>query len=137
VHDDFCCVFASSGGSSSSGGGPAGCAMDPSISCTGGADGFACSAGMNPNSMGANFSCSTPAIDASGVYDYCCYQGFPGSSTTCLPDDDLAAVCPDPDSYGYQCQPGVDPTSLLSKLDCKAGQLDVDGVHEDYWCSYQ
>jgi len=126
----------SSGGSSSGGPPPVGCTVDDTISCTGGADGYACAAGDNPEAENSSLSCSTPIASADGEDDYCCFAGFTGNSSNCEQDDDLASVCPDPDSYGYQCDAGDDPTSYDSQLNCSPNTPDPDGVHDDFCCTY-
>jgi hypothetical protein len=68
---------------------------------------------------------------------YCCFPSFPSVSTTCVPDNDLVSVCPNPDSYGFQCDSGYDPASLDPYLNCSVPVPDVDGVHDDYCCTYQ
>lgn len=139
VSDDYCCAVDGSSGSSSSsgsGGGPVGCAADPAIDCSGGGDGFACAAGDNPENENPSFSCSTP-VGNGAVEDYCCFQGFPSSSVTCVPDDVLTSVCPDPDTYGYQCDSGDVPSSFDALLNCSTAVPDPDGVHVDYCCTYE
>ena len=135
ANDDFCCTYG--GGSSSSSGGtvPAGCTLDTTLNCVGGADGYACAIGDNPEAEDPSLSCSTPAL-AAGEDDYCCYSGFAGSSTTCYPDDSLTAVCPDPTSYGYVCASGDDPTTYDATLNCSSPTPDADGVHDDFCCTY-
>jgi len=130
----------SSGGSSSGSSGgivaPTGCAADATVSCSAGSDGFSCAAGDNPEVEDPSLSCSTPT--ASGSQDlYCCYTGFTGTSSTCVPDDNLTAVCPDPTSYGYICASGDDPTSYDPSLTCSTPTPDADGVHDDFCCTYQ
>jgi len=134
VHDDYCCSYP--GGSSSGATPPAGCMADATLDCVGGADGYSCTSGDNPEAEDTTLSCSTPSPDSDGKDDYCCYSGGTWSSTTCEPDDDLTSVCPDPTSYGYQCDPGDDPTSYDSTLSCSTGTPDPDGVHDDYCCTY-
>lgn len=109
--------------------------MDDTIDCSGGATGYACAIGDNPEVVDPGLSCSTPADSSDGEVDFCCFSGFPGSSTTCVSDDDLTAVCPDPDSYGYQCDAGDDPTTLDAKLTCSTSTPDPDGVHDDFCCN--
>jgi len=146
VHDDYCCDYGSAsssgggsgGGSGSSSGGtiPNGCTADDSLDCVGGADGYSCASGDNPEEEDTTLSCSTPTTDSSGNDTYCCYGGGTWSDTTCEPDDDLTSVCPDPTSYGYQCDTGDDPTSYDSTLNCSTNTPDPDGVHDDYCCTY-
>jgi hypothetical protein len=142
VHDDYCCDYgsgsSSGGGSGSSSGGtiPNGCTADSTLDCVGGADGYSCTSGDNPEEEDTTLSCSTPVTDSDGNDDYCCYGGGTWSSTTCEPDDDLTSVCPDPTSYGYQCDSGDDPTSYDSTLNCSTNTPDPDGVHDDYCCTY-
>jgi hypothetical protein len=136
------CSATASGDASSSGssGGeviitpPTGCAQDSSVDCSGIGDGFSCMTGDNPEAEDPTLSCSTPTSSA-GEDDYCCFTFSGGGSTTCVADDDLTAVCPDPDSYGYQCDSGDDPTSLDSSLNCSQSTPDADGVHDDFCCT--
>jgi hypothetical protein len=126
----------SSGGSSSSSGGvPTGCTVDDTVDCSGGASGYACAVGDNPESEDPALSCSTPT-SAAGEDDFCCFLWTFGGAQ-CVPDDELTAVCPDPTSYGYQCDSGDDPSSLSSALNCSAPVPDPDGVHDDFCCVYE
>ena len=135
-NDDFCCTYGGGGGGSSSGVVvPTGCTLDNTLGCVGGADGYACAIGSNPETEDPSLSCSTPAL-ASGEDDYCCYSGFTGSSTTCYADDSLTSACPDPTSYGYVCAAGDDPTSYDATLVCSTPVPDPDGVHDDFCCTY-
>jgi hypothetical protein len=142
------CETSSGGGSGSGGGGssssgssggppPAGCTVDDTIDCSGGATGYACAIGDNPEDEepGLSLSCSTPA-EAAGEVDFCCFSGGPWSPASCVPDDDLTAVCPDPDSYGYQCDAGDDPSEFDASLSCSVPTPDADGVHDDYCCTH-
>jgi hypothetical protein len=125
-----------SGGSGSSGGPlPPGCTFDTTLGCSDGAIGYACAAGDNPEAEYPGLSCSTPT-EAAGEDDYCCFYGGAWSSATCVPDDALTSVCPDPGEYGYQCDSGDDPTSDDSLLNCSAPTPDADGVHDDFCCTY-
>ena len=144
VHDDFCCDLSGSGsssssGGSSSGGAPTGCMADSSVDCSGGGDPYSCDSGDNPENEDPTLSCSTPKADATtGGDDFCCFSQPSGdfSSSTCEPDDDITSVCPDPDSYGYQCEAGDDPSTLDTSLDnCSSGTPDSDGIHTDFCCS--
>jgi len=105
------------------------------LDCIGGADGYACPVGDNPESEDPGLSCSTPAFSGTAD-DYCCYSQGTWSSTTCEPDDGLTALCPDPTSYGYVCVSGDNPTSYAATLDCSSPTLDADGVHWDFCCTY-
>jgi hypothetical protein len=136
------CSATASGSASSGSGGeviitpPTGCQQDSSVDCSGGGDGFSCDTGDNPEAEDSSLSCSTPTSSA-GEDDYCCFTAPSGfDTTTCVPDDDLTAVCPDPDSYGYQCASGDDPSSLDPTLNCSTNTPDADGVHDDYCCTY-
>jgi len=138
VHDDYCCIYLGSSSSSggSDGGAPAGCTLDTTLGCAGGADGYACDTGDNPEAEDPSLSCSTPQA-SDGEDDYCCFSGGDWSDTTCEPDDDLTALCPDPGEYGYQCASGDDPSTLDSSLvSCSTPTPDADGVHDDYCCTY-
>jgi len=142
VHDDFCCTFAGSGssssGGSSSGGPPSGCTADSTLDCSGGGDGYACATGDNPEAEDDTLSCSTPQ-SSDGEDDFCCFSEPSGdfSSSTCVADDDITSVCPDADSYGYQCVSGDDPSTLDSSLtNCSTATPDADGVHDDFCCTY-
>jgi hypothetical protein len=126
----------SSGGGSSSGSlpVPSGCAADDSIDCSGGGTGFSCPTGDNPENIDPTYDCSTPQ-SSDGEDDFCCFTGFDGSSSSCVSDDDLTSVCPDPDSYGFQCDSGDDPSTLDPSLDdCSTATPDPDGVHDDFCC---
>jgi hypothetical protein len=132
-----------SGGTSSGGGGsgsggapPAGCTLDDTLDCSGGAIGYSCAVGDNPETLAPSLSCSTPAVDQDGAVDFCCFSGGPWSWATCMPDDELTSTCPDPGSYGYQCVSGDDPTSLDASLACSTSTPDPDGVHDDFCCNY-
>jgi hypothetical protein len=135
---DYCCVSSGSGGSSSSGsssgGVPSSCTLDSSLTCAGGATGYACQSGNNPEAEDSAISCSEP-VAANGEDDFCCFTWTWGD-TACAPDDSLTNVCPDPGSYGYQCQPQVDPSDLDALLTCSTGVPDPDGIHSDYCCLY-
>jgi hypothetical protein len=111
----------------------ANCNADSTISCTGGAYGYSCAAGSNPEDEDTTLSCSVPTADGSND-DFCCYEGFTGSTTTCAPDDELTSQCPDPDSYGYQCAAGDDPTSYDASLNCSSSV--PDGSQDDFCCTY-
>lgn len=132
--DDYCCTP-----TADSGGPPAGCTPDAALDCSGGADGYACASGVNPEEENPGLSCSTPQADAmTGGDDFCCFTEPSGelSSSTCEPDDDITSVCPDADSYGYQCDGGFDPMTLDPSLACSTDTPDPDGVHDDYCCVY-
>lgn len=118
---------------------PNGCSADPTVDCSGsGADGYSCAAGDNPAAEDSTLSCSIPTSDPNtGNDDYCCFTWSPaGGGSTCVPDDELTSQCPDPNSYGYQCDSGDDPTSLDPSLTCSTNTPDPDGVHDDYCCTY-
>jgi len=144
VHDDFCCTYDGTGGSSSgasSSGGladPTGCMADDSLDCSGGGTGFACDAGDNPESEDPTYNCSTPQTDATtGGDDFCCFVGGSFSSGSCVSDDDLTSVCPDADSYGFQCDSGDTPDAEDPSLaQCSTAVPDADGVHDDFCCTY-
>ena len=53
-----------------------------------------------------------------------------------MPDDALTSVCPDPTSYGYQCDSGDDPATYDSQLNCSTAVPDADGVHDDFCCTF-
>jgi hypothetical protein len=136
IHDDYCCSLTASSGSSSGGPPPAGCTLQSTLGCTGGASGFACAVGDDPETEDPTLSCSTPAL-ASGEDDYCCFtvpSGF--GVATCVPDDGLTSVCPDPTSYGYACASGDDPATYDASLVCSTPTPDPDGIHDDYCCTY-
>ena len=97
--------------------------------------GYACAAGDNPEAEDPGVSCSTPTA-AGGEDDYCCFSGGAWSSATCVPDDALTSVCPDPTSYGYQCDSGDDPATYDSQLNCSTAVPDADGVHDDFCCTF-
>jgi hypothetical protein len=129
----------SSGGStggSSSGSPPGDCVDDAAIACSGGASGYACSVGENPEDLDPELSCSTPTADADGEDDFCCFTGFVSNPGSCVADDDLTSTCPNPDSYGYQCVSGDDPTTLDPSLNCSTATPDPDGVHDDFCCTF-
>ncbi len=132
----FCAGPCSGGGSSSGGTIPAGCTADDTIDCSGGAMGYACAIGDNPEAENVALSCSTPTTSG-GEADYCCFYDGSWSPAACQPDDDLTSVCPDPDSYGYQCDAGDDPTSDDPQLNCSTSTPDADGVHGDFCCTYE
>jgi hypothetical protein len=137
VHDDYCCTdegSSSSSGGGSGGGPPAGCTADSTLDCSGGADGYSCAAGDNPGD--ATLACSTPVAQPDGTDGYCCFAWTLGP-IDCTPDDELTSLCPDADSYGFQCQSGGGPAWLDASLICSAGVSDPDGVHQDYCCTYQ
>ena len=137
IHDDFCCTYL---GSIPDGGPPTGCTLDGTLLCSGGANGYSCNAGDNPANEDLTLSCSTPQTDpTTGGDDFCCFSAPAGDfgSSTCVADDDLTTVCPDADSYGYQCVSGDDPSTLDSSLTgCSAPTPDADGVHDDFCCTY-
>jgi len=131
VHDDYCCTYTGT----SAGLPPTGCIADANVVCAGGADGYACATGADPETEDPHRSCSTPAPVVGGA-DYCCFTDDTWSSTTCEPDDHLTSVCPDPMSYGYQCDTGLDPMTLDASLRCSTPTPDADGVHDDYCCTF-
>jgi hypothetical protein len=134
VSSDYCCTYDDTGSGSSSGGIPAGCTADSSVSCTSGSDGYSCAAGDNPEVEDPTLSCSTPT--ASGPDDlYCCYSGGTWSSSTCVPDDTITSICPDPTTYGYQCAAGDNPVTYDSSL-TNCSQPTPDGSFDDFCCSY-
>jgi hypothetical protein len=111
-----------------------GCTADTTISCSGGAEGFTCAAGDNPESVGPSVSCSTPVLSPSGSDQYCCFRWTYGTSS-CTPDDILTAACAS-GSYGYQCVDAADdPTSLDPGLHCSAPTPDFDGRNTDFCCT--
>jgi hypothetical protein len=135
------CSATASGGSTSSGssGGdlpvPTNCQADGTLDCSGGGTGFACDTGDNPENEDPTYSCSTPQSSA-GEDDFCCFTGFADSSSSCTSDDNLTAVCPDPDSYGFQCDTGDNPVTLDPSLDnCSTATPDADGMHDDFCCT--
>ena len=125
----------SSSGGSSGGPPPPGCTTDATVACTGGAIGFACSVGDNPEVADPTLSCSTPSLTG-GQDLYCCFSSGAWSSSTCEPDDTLTSVCPDPTTYGFVCASGDDPTSYDALLTCSTPTPDPDGVHDDFCCVY-
>jgi hypothetical protein len=131
VHDDYCCTRAASG---SDGGIPVGCTADAAVQCTGGATGYSCPPGDNPEDNG-DVACTFPTTGTDGSDDYCCFPWSYGDST-CTPDDYLTADCPDASSYGFQCAQGQMPSSLVSTLTCGDGLADPDGTDTDYCCTY-
>jgi hypothetical protein len=133
--DDYCCAL--SAPDAGSDGALTGCIMDPALSCSGGAAGYSCDPGKNPEAEDTSLSCSTPTRDSGGNDDYCCFP-LPGGydPSTCAADDELTTECPDADSYGYVCVSGDDPMTLDANLKCTAGAPDPDGVHDDFCCTY-
>jgi hypothetical protein len=120
-----------------------GCDVDDTLACSGGATGFVCSAGDNPEAEDPTISCSTATMTCDDPCTcealYCCFVGpGPGGPSTCVSDDTLTAACPPgPDSYGYQCVTGDDPSTLDSSLaSCSSPTPDADGVHDDFCCTY-
>ncbi|MGD0679123.1 MAG: hypothetical protein ABSC94_27305 [Polyangiaceae bacterium] len=113
---------------------PAGCAPNSALDCSGGGDGWTCSAGDNPEAEESGLSCSVPQADSANANedDFCCIA-WTYSSTSCSPDDDLTAACHYP-SYGYQCESGDNPVTLDSSLNCSSPVADTDGVHDDFCC---
>jgi hypothetical protein len=135
-----CTATASGGaGSTSSSGAPppsTRCTANSTLLCTGNAAGFECTVGDNPEAEDPNLSCSTPQPDG-GTDDFCCFDWSAGFSS-CTPDDELTSVCPDFNSYGYQCNSGDDPASLDPNLVCSTMPvMDPDGIHDDFCCTYQ
>jgi hypothetical protein len=124
----------SGGGSSSgsSGGPPPTCLVDATIACSPGATGFTCIDSYDPQTGDPALSCTTPT-EANGELDYCCFPGT-WSSSTCMPYVDLA-VCPQANTYGYQCESNENPSILAPALSCSSPSLDADGVHADYCCT--
>jgi hypothetical protein len=127
-------------GSDSGGGGviapPAGCSADSTVGCTGGATGFSCAAGSNPETENPSLSCSTPTTDSSGHDLYCCFA-WSGSPTTCVADDSLSSFCAAAGGgdYGYKCVNGEDPSALDSSLACSFGSPDAtDPSLNDFCC---
>jgi len=139
----YCCANSGSGSGSgsgsSSGSVPAGCTADVTLNCSGGANGYSCETGVNPEAENRTLSCSTPQVGAAGgTDDYCCFTAPAAfGSTTCVPDDDLTSVCPDPDSYGYQCDAGDAPQDYDVLLSCSAPTPDANGVQDDFCCTYE
>jgi hypothetical protein len=129
----------SSGGGSSGGGydlsAPANCTTDDTIDCSGGGTGFSCDSGDNPEAEDSTYDCSEATPDSDGVHDdFCCFTGFSGTSSSCVSDDDITVSC-SPDTYGFQCDSGDDPSSLDPTLDdCSMAEPDPDGVHDDFCC---
>jgi len=142
VHNDYCCTLSGDGGSGNGivGPPPFSCFTDSTIDCSGGGAPYSCVTGANPEEENPTISCSTPQPDATtGGDDYCCFGEPSGefSPSTCEPDDDISSVCPDADSYGYQCVSGDDPSTLDSSLtNCSVPTPDADGVHDDFCCTY-
>jgi hypothetical protein len=135
---DYCCADSTSSSSSSSGGVtvPAGCVADANVPCTApGVVGISCPVTVDPEASDPTLSCSTPTPLLPDANLYCCFAGFASSGTTCQPDDNLTSACSAP-TYGYVCAPGDDPTSYDSNLSCSEPIPDVDGVHDDFCCSY-
>jgi len=139
----FCCVDAYSNSSSgtTSGGGfvaATGCTEDDTLDCVGGAFGYACGAGDNPENEDPTLSCSVPSPNGSED-DFCCYVAPSGdfSAGTCAPDDGITSVCQYP-SYGYICAAQGDvPSDYDSTLSaCSTPVQDADGTSWDFCCSY-
>jgi hypothetical protein len=124
------------GGSSGNCDDGVGCVSDSTLECSGGHTAHSCSCGDNPELQDPGLSCSTPQANA-GEDDYCCFTNPSGfSPSSCVPDDTLTSVCPDADSYGYQCDTGDQPSTLDPSLQCSDPTPDADGVHGDYCCTY-
>lgn len=63
----------SSGGSSGGGSSASECEPDPQIACSGGASGYVCAIGSDPEAMNPALSCSSPVRDPVGdADDFCC-----------------------------------------------------------------
>jgi hypothetical protein len=107
--------------------------VDDTLTCTGGATGFACAVGDNPEIENAELSCSTPYGDGANN-DYCCFD-WPYGLSVCVPDDQLTAACPNFGSFGYRCEVGTDPILFDPMLTCSLPVGDPDGVDEDYCCT--
>jgi hypothetical protein len=110
-----------------------GCNADSTLNCSGGGFGYSCTTGNNPEQEDTSLSCSVPAAQPDGTDGYCCFTWSYGTSS-CTPDDALTSQCPDPDSYGYQCAAGDDPSTLDSSLVCSTGV--PDGSSTDFCCTY-
>jgi hypothetical protein len=62
-----------SGGSSGGGSPPSECGPDPKIACSGGASGYVCAIGSDPEAMNPALSCSSAVRDPVGdADDFCC-----------------------------------------------------------------
>jgi hypothetical protein len=117
-------------------GGVAGCTVDDTIACTGGALGFECNVSADPEVDDPSYSCTAPQVSPGCIATYCCFSSDAWTSSACVPDVTVPAACPAPDSYGYQCASGRDPTSLVASLHCTGPSPDPDAVHDDYCCTY-
>ena len=131
---DYCCLLPQGSSGSSSGGAPGGCTVSTTTICSGDAIGYVCPVSDNPQAEDPSIACSVPTSAGSEVA-FCCFPWTP--TDACVPDDGLTSTCPDPDSYGFQCIPGNDPTTIQSRLNCSVGVVDPDGAHDDFCCDYQ
>jgi hypothetical protein len=132
---DFCCVYGDTATGDDDGGtAPPGCTADPTLDCSGsGAIGYACTIGDNPEAEDTSLACSDPNTDADNEDDYCCFTGFTGSSTTCIPDDDVTLACDE--GYGFSCVTGDDPTTYDASLTCSDSKETEAGASL-FCCTY-
>jgi hypothetical protein len=77
--------------------------------------------------------CGTPQV-TEDEYDYCCFTGFDGSSSTCVFVSDDGLPC-GTFYYGFRCVSGDDPTTFDASLMWEDLGPDPDGVQDDYCCS--
>jgi hypothetical protein len=100
---------------------PGGCALDDSVACDPGTDGWSCPAGtmdIPESANGAAYICSTPTLTADEDL-YCCATAVfaPG---TCTADDSVAG-CAYP-SIGFSCAGTDTPDQTDSSLNCSVDQ---------------
>jgi hypothetical protein len=131
---DFCCATAGSViGDDDDEDAGAGCSVDGTVSCSSDSTGYACSTGVNPESVDDNLACSSSKANAQGQDIYCCFTGFTGDETTCQPDDDASLGCA-AGTYGFSC--AADAGSPAT-LDSSLTQCTPAATPGDYCCVYQ
>lgn len=130
----------STGGDSVSGGL---CSGDPSVHCSGSAQGFTCTGDAPPPSSQDTF-CSAAVAGADDATSYCCETQPSGPAADAGPGEtldggtiangciaDATVVCAGPQAQGYSCS-GTSAPGLGQDLACSIPQ--ASGALEDYCC---
>lgn len=115
----YCCSSASSS-----------CAQDGTVSCTGGAAGYACTGTDTPDQSDSSLVCSI-ATPASGEYLYCCFRY---SSSSCSQDSSVQGC--QAGSYGFSCTGSGTPDQADASLTCSSGTPDPNTGDMLYCCTY-
>ena len=102
------------------------CMQDPTVTCTGSAQGWSCTGSDTPDQDQTGLVCSTGTA-GSGNTAYCC---IPFTSTTCMQDSTVQGC--QSGSYGFSCTGTDSPSQSDSSLTCSTGTAGTGG--ETLYC---